>query len=157
MRSSPHWNKVLLALDEAEELLKAASFVLRLGKQEDQHGRTYYEWGTGFFFHCQDGLVLALTADHNLRPYRRRKYFDAYYKGSWVRLEWIKSWSSEKADIAVMQLHKTPDGVEIETLPVAYLDPSLPLQARKQFWGGREVCIYGYPFGPTPILPEERD
>jgi len=147
---SPHWNQLLLSLDAAEELVKAATFVIRLGKQVDDKGRTYYEWGTGFFFWCsKDGLILALTADHNLRPYQRKRYFSACYQGSWVTLEWVKGWSSEKADIAVMRLHHNPNDVKIETLPVAYLDSSVPLRARKQFWGGREILIYGYPFRGT--------
>jgi len=139
----PPWNTILLSLEEAEDRLHTSTFVLRLGQQKDPRSQqSYYEWGTGFF--CTPEL--ALTADHNLRPYGEEKYSQAYYKGVWLTLEWIKGWSAERADIAVMRCVKNPDKVSIDPLPVAYLDPAFPPRVRRHFWGGRAICIYGYPF-----------
>jgi hypothetical protein len=75
LKSSPRWNKNLLSCEEAEEILKKTTLQIRLGKRKDQKRNiTYYELGSGSFC-TKDGLVLA--ADHNLRPYKRRKYFNA--------------------------------------------------------------------------------
>ncbi|MDZ7392521.1 MAG: hypothetical protein ONB25_06485 [candidate division KSB1 bacterium] len=145
VQPSPRWNMALLALDKVVEMLNRATFVIRLEEAHKYRGRTYHYWGTGFFFYSQGEEVLALTADHNVRPCPTKNHFVGYYKGGRIKLEWVREWSSERADIAAMRLTDCKADFDIETLPVAYLDPELPVRARRQFWAGRQVAIYGYP------------
>lgn len=135
------WNRLLATPEEASELLEAASFIIRPPAARD--------WsGTAFFF-TRDGL--ALTADHNLRPDFPQRIVAGIYRGRPLTFEWLEEWSSTEADIAVIRLQTKPEETELECLDVAYLDATLPLHARRQFWGGREVCIFGYPIRGTAL------
>lgn len=140
-----YWEKMLLSSDKAEEMLKNSTFNIFLGTGWE-NGQKIERWGTGFFF-TEDGL--ALTAYHNLESDQSSTesyIFSAYYKGHKIALKWLKEFSSpsHKADIAVMKLDN-PENVDIAHLQGAYLDPQMPLNERRKFWGGCAVCIYGYP------------
>jgi hypothetical protein len=133
LEPSSRWETLLLSLEQAEEMLMRATFILL---------RRDGSFGTGFFF-TKDGL--GLTADHVVRDERPRRSLEAYYKGRRLRMEWVVDWSSERADIAAVCLIDRPEDLEVESLPVAYLDPSLPARTRRQYWGGRSILIWGYP------------
>lgn len=139
--SSRPWHRGRLTVEEAGDLLKAASFRLDLGPLTDADG-VMGECGTGFF--VDDGL--ALTADHNVRPSLPQTRFAAYYGGQRISLEWVEEWSSREADIAVLRLVDRPDDLEMRPVATGFVDPLVPARARQTFWaGGRAVVIFGYP------------
>jgi formylglycine-generating enzyme required for sulfatase activity len=139
----------MISHEEAEELLKRATFWLYLGEHLDDDGVQRDFYGTGFFVTKE----LALTAYHNFEDCSPDDPFEAKYKGEKIHLKWIKDKSSEAADIAVMRLHANPKGVMIESLKAAYLDPGLDLSVRKDFFKEKnDLMIYGYPLhGDTAL------
>jgi formylglycine-generating enzyme required for sulfatase activity len=129
--------------DEAEAILKGATFRLHLGQHRDDRGVMTEFFGTGFFVGT-DGF--ALTANHNFEGCVAGQIFVADYKGKTIELKWIRDQSSENADIGVMQLHANPHGVPIDGLRVAYLDPRSSLAERKDFFRAKgRLSIFGYP------------
>jgi hypothetical protein len=127
-------------VNELEELFNAATFRLCLGVPPWKAHANSNDWGTGVFF-TKD---LALTADHNVRDGSGRTRFTARYNGHDIELEWIQEWSCEELDIALLRLVKKPPALEIETLPVGYLDPDMKLDDRKLVWAGRHMIIFGW-------------
>jgi hypothetical protein len=86
MRHRTSWDSGLLSFDEAEDRLKRGTFYIYLGRARDDEGVLCDWFGTGFFVSI-DGL--AMTADHNPRPYGKT-HFQGFYKGSPIRLKWIR-------------------------------------------------------------------
>jgi tetratricopeptide (TPR) repeat protein len=141
-----HGGDALLSPLAAQERLRRVTFKVRIEK--NPHGAC--EWGTGFFI-SPDGY--ALTAFHNLpQPVKDAEggTVDVSYKDAPYTLECLVSNSLPEShgDIAVLHLPNPPADL-IECVPVAYLDPALPRQQRMQFWAGRPVCIFGFPFEQT--------
>ena len=128
------------AREESIRITKKSTFIIYLGKQTTEYGRQYDEWGTGFFF-SKDGY--ALTADHNVRPYKPNRCFTAKYKDTYIKLKVIGS--SEKADIAVLQCVEKEKNLAICFLNVIYLNPDIKSDIRKNFWKHKDILIYGYP------------
>jgi hypothetical protein len=126
-RAQPIWNRHLLPIDEAHEILAKASFRLHLPDKCR---------GTGFFI-SEDGW--ALTADHNLRK-SRRVNFIGLYKGKELKFRYHKDSSSQHADIALMKIAQgLPAGLEIDHLKAVFLDPGFPMRVRMDCWRGLNV------------------
>jgi hypothetical protein len=139
----------MLSHEEAEGILKAATFRMHLGCHTDADGLRKEFFGTGFFVQAASGSDgLALTANHNFEGCVPGQIVHADYKGKAkaISLQWIQEESSERADIAVMRLVDKPEDVSIEGLRVGYLDPQSTMAARKGFFKDRvAVSIFGYP------------
>ena len=129
------WNRPFLCFAEAEGLLKSACFHF--------HPCSGPRWSATGFFVSREGL--ALTADHSLRPDPSETLLTAHYGGDRLELEWVKEWSSEDADIAVLRLCGGPRDPEIRWLTVGYLDPGAAWQSRCRSWAGRRACVFGFP------------
>ncbi len=135
-----------LTVAEAEERLKRATFRIYLGRSFDRRSGTDADfYGTGFFVTDGPGLALALTAHHNFEGSPPNSQFKATYCEQEITLKWRADLSAPKPDIAVLELVDNPAGVAIEPVYAAYLDAGLPLPARRDFFKGRDVVIFGYP------------
>jgi hypothetical protein len=138
----------MLTPAQAHKLLRRIAFKIRIEKH--RHG--YWEWGTGFFI-SSNGY--ALTAFHNLpRSVITAGHgtIEAFYKGQTrdeqkLALECLIDLSlpEHEGDIAVLKLLDPPT-MPIHSLPIAYLDLALSYHLRSQFWAGRPVCAFGFPF-----------
>ena len=138
-QASPCWNRHLLPIDEAHQTLEKASFRLQLPDGC---------WGTGFFI-SKDGW--ALTADHNLRNYRR-VHFIAHYKGKELKFRYHRDSSSQHADIALMKVaQELPADLDVDYLTVVFLDPKFPKRVRIDYFRGKQVCVFGYPVRGTRL------
>jgi formylglycine-generating enzyme required for sulfatase activity len=149
-----------LSFDAADALLKAATFRVHLGQHPHREAMADF-FGTGFFVAARSPETpatpsgnarapgidrLALSARHNFEGCAPEQVFDADYKGTRIRVQWIASQSSERADIAVLRLVDNPDAVPIDGLRVGYLDPHATLATRRDFFEGcAAVSIFGYP------------
>jgi hypothetical protein len=139
----------MLALSEAVDILRLVTFKLRI----EQNSEGAYEWGTGFFI-TPEGH--ALTAFHNLP----KSVVDAgegrvtgFYRGETISLECLVSNSLQEreGDVAVL---KWGDGStsDVDHVQIALLEQGFSRQYRGQYWAGRQVCAFGYPFGERGLV-----
>jgi hypothetical protein len=141
------WNseekKRLLTPSEAQKSLRRVTFKVRI----ERNPAGAWEWGTGFFI-SKDGY--ALTAFHHLPDtvvQANGGTMDIFYREQWFTVECLLpvSLPEPEGDIAALKLPHSTSGLG-QYLPVAYYDTSLSFQQRVQFWAGRPICIFGFPF-----------
>ena len=133
----------MLQPHESLDLLRRITFKIRIERNEEEN----WEWGTGFFI-SPEGY--ALTAFHNLPGavvQAESGNVDARYKGQWIQLECLVKYSlpEQEGDIALLKWLQ-PDRTILEHHHIAYLNPSLSRHERNQFWAGRPVSAFGFPF-----------